>query len=248
MGNCAPTYFSSLSVIKTFDGDELTSESCTQERIDHLKILQEASQKDSDIHDLGSDLYSLMSEGYTLNGGQLEKINRAWKEHDNLQHRANSEERTNLIPEIIELNRQSFRMTNKHIQIFEEAIDIMESSKLKLDIKSSDEERYLILSEQNNLSAILLRLIVRYFENLADFCHLFANGYQLTERGKGLAIQLEPLNEDYNELLSERIRKGSSQRKKQIRIKEELLDIMRDIIYIQEEIKEEFTKTDFRGS
>ena len=240
----ATTYFASLSVIKTFDGGELSSESCTQDRIDYLKMLQEGSQKDSDVHSAGSDMYLLMSEGYTLSGSWWKKINRVWKEHDDLQHRANSEEESNLMPEIIELDRHSFRTADKHIRIFEEAIDIMESSDTKVDIKSSDEEKYLILSEHNKLSAILTNLIAKYFENLVDSCYLFAEGYQLTERGDDLARQLEPLYEDYNDLLSKRIRKGTSQMEKQIRIKEDLWDIIRDIIYIQEEINKEFVKPD----
>ena len=240
--NCAPTYFSGLSIIKTFDGEDLTAESCTQERMDQLKILEEGTQKDSDVHSVASDMYQLMSEGYTLNNEWQNEINRVWKEHDRLQHRPDSDEK-GVVPEIIQLNRRSFRASDKHIRVFEEAIETMESSDKRIKLKSSDEDSYLSASEHNRLSAVLTHLIADYFNNLIGFCRLLSQGYELTERGNNLGIQLEPLYEDYNDLLTERIKRGGSQ-KREIRMKEDLLDIIKEILYIQDEIKEEFFKPD----
>lgn len=243
--SCADTtQFVFFSTIKAFDDSELSSESCTQDRIDYLKMLQEGSEKDSDVHSVGSDMYLLMSEGYTLSRAWWKRINRVWKEHDILQHRANSEEEKNLMPEIIELDRKSFRTADKHIRIFKEAIDKMESSDTKIDMRFSDKKKYRVLSEHNKLSANLTNLIAKYFENLIDFCHLFIDGYALTQRGDDLARQLEPLYEDYNDLLKDRIRKGTSQIERQIKIKENLWDIIETIIHIQEEIKKQFVRPD----
>ena len=244
VASCAPTYFAPGSVIKAFDGRELTSESCTQEQIDYLKLLQEGSQKDSDVHDLGADMYLLMSKGHTLSGAWLNKINRVWKEHDSLQHRANSEGESNLMPEIIELDKNSFRVANQHIRIFEEAIDLLESSNINPSITSSNKRELRILSEHNKLSAILTSLIAKYFGHLVDFCQFFTKGYQLTERGGKLAGHLNLLNRDYNNLLNKRIQKGTSQMEKQITIKKQLQNIIKDILYIQEKIKKEFVKAD----
>ena len=233
---CSPTYFS--SVIKTFDGEELTSESCTEEKIDYLKLLQKGIQKDSDTHRLGSDIYQLMSEGHTLSERWVEKIRQVWREHDFLQHRANTGKKPHLKPEIITLDETSFRIADQHIRTFEEAIDLLEDSEDDSDISRSEKNRFRTLEEREQLSADLTSLLAEYFGDLTDFCQFLGGGYQLTERGRKLATYLEPLYLDYNKLLSKRIQ--TSQLNKQILIKKQLLNILKDIRYLQKEIKKEF--------
>ncbi|MCZ0933231.1 MAG: hypothetical protein OXJ52_08775 [Oligoflexia bacterium] len=57
---------------------------------------------------------------------------------------------------------------------------------------------------------------------------------------KKLVADLEPLYSDYNKLLSKRIR--TSELNKQILIKKQLLNILKDIRYLQKEIQKELVK------
>lgn len=226
VGCSSDTYFVSHSIV-TPEGDELTAEYCTPDRIEYLKLRERsknirAEQNHSaiDLHHLWEDIYSKLADDwhFTGQGQRLVSEDRELVAEDNrLVDIYNDQvvelrslplegkidllgEMNHLAEELLELKEERIRLAKDLKQSLK---NLPHAPKAQLE-EASFGIRYSQLSgERSGLAEKYSLFEAAYFKFSIEVCYLLADGYQLTEEGKRLAEDLNFMKKEYNSLLTE---------------------------------------------
>lgn len=214
---CSETYFA--STFTTPDGTELTVDSCTQEFIDFLNLSNE-------FHLLEAEDIRLLSRGETpknlseyeksiRKGNDLVKeYNDSLKKGDNRNWIRNVKDRISFVEDRLNLSRERVYSREKFDRLLKEA-------------KKLQWENELLLADSYQFSA--------------NLCHLFKEGYRMTNVGKDKAAEIKQLKEEYNHLVDDynRLEEESiGSITEIIRISSEMVDINKKIRGIEDSFLE----------
>lgn len=252
---CSQTYLTSMGSIKTTDGQDITLEFCTSDWIRYLELSEES-------HDLHAEHFLLHSEDHysRLEGLELtsedmsllEKHSQLEEKRNRLVAKRNRLERRNPIPvdqlietlkELNHLNRESIRF-----------IDDLSYSSSERELNRLEQNYHSLFEEATFLKSKYSDLMAESFRFFLLVCDFTVKGYQLTPEGMDLAGEANQLLEENNVLnvknnkLSKKIttskdtEKDNRLRKEQIKVVEDMLDIMNKTRNIQKSILENFYK------
>ena len=226
-GCSSDTFFASTTVLKTPEGDELTTEFCSSDRIEYLTLKKRGKDIRAEqtllsikFNNLWAEIYQLSEEGYQLTeeGKNLLLENKQLGEKDDRLVATYNRQAGRLgslpLKEKINLLGELNNLTEKHLNLEKRRVKVIERLKNAFHRQPTPNkppgELYALKAEYSRLSAERDSLAEKYnrfesdyFKFSIEVCHLLAQGHQLTERGRKLAAELNQMESEYKQLLLE---------------------------------------------
>lgn len=226
-GCSSDTFFASTTVLKTPEGDELTTEFCSPDRIEYLELKKRGKDIRAEqtllsikFNNLWAKIYQLLEEGYQLTeegGNLLLEDKQLGKEDDRLVATYNRQtgrlgnlplkEKINLLGELNNLTEKYLNLETKRVQVIERLTNAFHRQPAP---NKPPGESYALKAEYSRLSAKRDSLAEKYnrfesdyFKFSIEVCHLLAQRYQLMEMGEKLAAELNQMESEYKQLLLE---------------------------------------------